>query len=323
MDGGVPLFPFFGGPHQFTREALTSKSDPCNSLYTTPSPHILMSPMATSSSSFQPILDAALVNYRKQTKVDLTKHPSAEKLQNSSSLDDILQLVLERESSFNLYRDKHRKLIDSLRSIVQAVHAFSTISGEAAGLVCDQHGTFFVFAYPHASLQTPFQPTKAIFVGIDVLLSVRVTLLPMGPLSAIYPRQAAVGVGESYDTLSDLFERVSSFLTRFRVYTEKIQPSPTMSNVMVKVTTEVLNVLALATKHINQGRFSKPPITCWSSLANRGIEKFIKKLLGERQVEATLQRLDRLTQEESLTTDARTLEVVHGLSDDLKVVRHG
>ena len=154
-----------------------------------------MSPMATSSSSFQPILDAALVNYRNQTKVDLTKHPSADKLQNSSSLDDILQLLLERESAFNLYRDKHRKLIDSLRPIVQAVHAFSTISAEAAGLVRDQHGTFFVFAYPYASLQTPFQPTKAIFVGIDVLLAVRVTLLPVGYcVLSIHVRQLSVSV---------------------------------------------------------------------------------------------------------------------------------
>jgi len=213
--------------------------------------------MATSSSSFQPILAAALLNYHNQTKVDLTKHPSAEKLQNSSSLDDILQLLLEREFAFNVYRDKHRKLIDSLHPIIQAVHAFSTICGEAADLVRDQHDIFFVFAHPYASLQVPFQPTKAIFVGIDVLLSVSVTLLPMGLLCAIYPRQAAVGVGESYDAISDLFERVANFLARFRVYTEKIPPSPTMSNVMVKIMTEVLNVLALATKQINQGRFSE------------------------------------------------------------------
>jgi len=216
-----------------------------------------MSSITTSSSSFQPIIDAALVNFRNQTKVDLTKHPSADKLQNCSSLDDVLRLLLERESAFNVYRDKHRKLIDSLRPIVQAVHAFSTICGEAAGLVRDRHDIFFLFAYPYSSLQAPFQPTKMIFVGIGVLLSVSVTLLPMGLLCAIYPRQAAVGVGDSYDALSDLFERVAAFLARFRVYIEKIPPSPTMSNVMVKIMTEVLNVLALATKQINQGRFSK------------------------------------------------------------------
>lgn len=180
-----------------------------------------------------------------------------------------------------------------------------------------------VFAYPYASLQAPFQPTKAIFVGVDVLLSVCVTLLPIWLLCPIYACQAAVGVGESYDALSDLFERVTNFLTRFRVYTEKIPQSPTMSNIMVKIMTEVLNVFALATKHINQGRFSKWPIICPSSLVNRGIEKFIKRLLGERHMETTLQRLDQLTQEEALMTGARTLEVVRGLSDDLRVVRDG
>ena len=145
-----------------------------------------MSSMAPSSSSFQLILDAALLNYRNQTKVDLTKHPSADKLQNSSSLDDILQLLLERESAFNVYRDKHRKLVDSLRPIVQAVHAFSTICGEAAGLVRDQPYTLFI-CISLASLQAPFPPTKAIFVGIDVLLSVCVTLLLMRLLCANYP----------------------------------------------------------------------------------------------------------------------------------------
>jgi len=257
MDGTVPELHVGTMAMQLRHDPLTGISDPCNSLYSPPSLTILMSSMATSSSYFQPILDATLVNYRKQTKVDLTKHPSAEKLQNCSSLDDVLQLLLERETTFSAYRSKHRKLIDSLRPIVQAVHAFSTIGGGAADLVCDQHDISFVFAYPYASLQAPFQPTKAIFVGIDVLLSVRVTLLPMGLLCAIYPRQAAVGVGESHDALSDLFERVANFLARFRVYTEKIPPSPTVSNVMVNIMTEVLNVLALATKHINQGRFSK------------------------------------------------------------------
>ena len=255
MNGGVPEL------HVRTK-AVRLRVTLCKKHYSRPSLPILMPSMATSSSSFQPILNAALVNYHNQTKVDLTKHPSAEKLQNCSSLDDVLQLLLERESEFNVYRDKHRKLIDSLRPIVQVVHAFSTICGEAAGLVRDQHDIFIMFAYPYAPLQVPFQPTKAIFVGIDVLLSVRVALLHMGLLCTIYPPQAAVGVGESYDALSDLFERVSSFLARFRVYTEKIPPSPTISNVMVKIMTEVINVLALATKHIKQGRFSRWPITC-------------------------------------------------------------
>jgi hypothetical protein len=73
-------------------------------------------------------------------------------------------------------------------------------------------------------------------------------------------RQAATGVTASYDALADLFECVANFLRRFHSYTEKISLSPMMSDIMVKIMAEVLSVLALATKQINQGRFSKWPL---------------------------------------------------------------
>jgi hypothetical protein len=63
------------------------------------------------------------------------------------------------------------------------------------------------------------------------------------------------------------------------------------------------------------------PIRC--SLVERGAEKFAKRLLGESDVEAVLQRLDRLTQEEAQMTVAHTLEVVHGLFNNLRVVMDG
>jgi hypothetical protein len=40
-------------------------------------------------------------------------------------------------------------------------------------------------------------------------------------------------------------------------------------------------------------------------------------------VDAVLQRLDRLTQEEARTTATQTLEVVHGLVKNIKVVMDG
>jgi hypothetical protein len=39
----------------------------------------------------------------------------------------------------------------------------------------------------------------------------------------------------------------------------------------------------------------------------------MKKLRGENDIEATLQRLDRLTLDEARATAAQTLEVVYGL----------
>ena len=59
------------------------------------------------------------------------------------------------------------------------------------------------------------------------------------------------------------------------------------------------------------------------TIAQCDIEKFAKKLLGEREIEAVLQRLDRLTQEESRMTVTQTLEVVHGLMNNVKIVMNG
>jgi hypothetical protein len=52
-------------------------------------------------------------------------------------------------------------------------------------------------------------------------------------------------------------------------------------------------------------------------------EKFMKKLRGENDIEATLQRLDRLTLDEARATAAQTLEVVYGLVRNTRVVMDG
>jgi hypothetical protein len=48
-----------------------------------------------------------------------------------------------------------------------------------------------------------------------------------------------------------------------------------------------------------------------SFLTDYGIEKFLRRLMGKAEVENALQRLDMLTKEENLMTNARTLEVTH------------
>jgi hypothetical protein len=49
----------------------------------------------------------------------------------------------------------------------------------------------------------------------------------------------------------------------------------------------------------------------------------MKKLWGEKDIETTLQRLDRLTLDEVRATAAQTLEVVHGLVRHRKVIMDG
>jgi hypothetical protein len=52
-------------------------------------------------------------------------------------------------------------------------------------------------------------------------------------------------------------------------------------------------------------------------------EKYAKKLLGEKDIESVLLRLDRLTFEESKTTAAQTLDVVYSLVNNMQVVMEG
>ena len=96
-----------------------------------------------------------------------------------------------------------------------------------------------------------------------------------------------------------------------------------MTDIIVKIMAELLSVLALATKQINQGRFSKCALTYTLPMAQCATEKFAKKLLGDSEIEAVLQKLDRLTQDEARMTVAQTLGVVHGLVGSMKVVMEG
>lgn len=57
--------------------------------------------------------------------------------------------------------------------------------------------------------------------------------------------------------------------------------------------------------------------------SQRNVAKFVKKLLGDNEIEAVLQRLDRLTQDEARTTSAQTLEIVYGLIQNMRVVMDG
>jgi hypothetical protein len=115
---------------------------------------------------------------------------------------------------------------------------------------------------------------------------------------------------------------LGSFLKRLEIYTT-IPPNTIMTEVIVKIMLELLSVLALASKQMKQGRFSKCDITFILSMTQCAIEKFTKKLLGESEIETVLQRLDRLTQEEARMTVAQTLGVVHGLVANVKIVIEG
>jgi hypothetical protein len=150
-----------------------------------------------------------------------------------------------------------------------------------------------------------------------------VTFFGIAHLRDIQAYQGFKGVIDSYDALVDLLESIENFLKCLDIYT-KIPPTVAMTEIVVKILVELLSTLALATKQIKQGKPSESVFReILYYLTQCNAEKLVKKLLGEKDVEAVLQRLDRLTQDEARITAAQTLEVVYGLIQNVRVVLDG
>ena len=60
----------------------------------------------------------------------------------------------------------------------------------------------------------------------------------------------------SYDALVDCLESIDHFLSRLDIYT-KIPHDLALDEMVVKIMVELLSTLALVTKELGQGRFSK------------------------------------------------------------------
>ena len=109
------------------------------------------------------------------------------------------------------------------------------------------------------------------------------------------------------------------FFKRLEAYV-KVRPTEAMIDIIVKIMVEVISILGIVTKEIRQGRTSmRLPIDIFPRLYFH-IEKYFKKLFGRKDVEDALQRLDKLTQEESRMAAAEALTIARGIDDNVKDV---
>lgn len=76
----------------------------------------------------------ALAEYARITGKDLSKDPLAAALEQSNSLETILELLREREKAFKKFRKKKRKLLNYVTPCVKVLHAISETLGEALSL---------------------------------------------------------------------------------------------------------------------------------------------------------------------------------------------
>ncbi|KAH9019708.1 hypothetical protein EDB84DRAFT_610943 [Lactarius hengduanensis] len=126
---------------------------------------------------------------------------------------------------------------------------------------------------------------SSIFAGIGVLL------------------QAVKDVRASQNALVDLFDRMEYFFMRLEKYID-VRPTAAMTDIIVKIMVEVISILGIVTKEIKQGRTIR----------------YLKKLLGRKDVEDALQRLDKLTQEEARMAGVEALAITRRIDERVRSV---
>jgi hypothetical protein len=88
--------------------------------------------------------------------------------------------------------------------------------------------------------------------------------------------------------LIDIFVRIEGFFMRLESYTE-VRPTAVMTYVIVKIMTEVLSILAIATKEIKQGRSSESIDISELLFANL-FQKHSSRSFSERRILKTRSR---------------------------------
>jgi hypothetical protein len=131
--------------------------------------------------------------------------------------------------------------------------------------------------------------------------------------------QAAKDVIASQDALLDIFERIENFFRRLEEYAE-VPTTEAMRDIIVKIMIEVLGLFAIMTKEMKQGRASELTPDSMFPIADRDPEKYLKKLIGRRDIEDALSRLDRLTQEEARMATVQVLKVAHRVEHGVETV---
>ncbi|KAH9016474.1 hypothetical protein EDB84DRAFT_1630582 [Lactarius hengduanensis] len=221
------------------------------------------SQIPASSLQFESIISAALGEFKKMTGKNLLDDWLAKELQSCDSVEAVMDIIQGQAEAFDKFKNGGSKLMKCIRSSVYVLYTISATLGDGVGAVV-----------PSA---------KVVFTGIGVLLA------------------AANDVRASHGALVDLFECIQFFLKRLGVHT-RISPTKDMVEILVKIMAEVIAILSIATKEMQQSK----------------AKTYLRKLLGRTDIEDALKKLDSLTQEEVRMAIAQVLQGINELKYDTK-----
>ena len=123
------------------------------------------------SSHLRTLFELALEDYEIKTKISLTEHPLAQKLENCHSVESITTLLQDQATTFGEFRERDR-VMKSIRSTVSFLYKLSATAAlsDCIGLV--RRKTLMTVFRVSDVVLLAFPPAKALHTGLGVLLTV-------------------------------------------------------------------------------------------------------------------------------------------------------
>ena len=211
-------------------------------------------PTAASPSNFQLIFNNALKTYERRTKNNLFAHPLAAQLQACDSPSSIFAVLQEQVQELDQARSGDERWTKWIDPTVNVLFAFSATIGAGVGMVCPRTCSHPRSA-PHIYLEGTHTCKRNFLRNWRTPFGLYLQYFGVGHYNT-YISQVAKDVRASQDTLADIFERIGMFFRRLEMYTE-VPLTTEMIDITIQIMVEVLFILGVATKEINQGRTSE------------------------------------------------------------------
>ncbi|KAF8317451.1 ankyrin [Clavulina sp. PMI_390] len=224
--------------------------------------------------SFNELWSEALANYQTITNQSLLDSGDAKELLTCSSIDDVENILKSRGLALKVFRKHGEGIRSAFKPLARVLQAAMDTASEVAAAAGVPGG-------------------RGIFVAIARLL------------------QAVDGVSKVYDDLGRLLSKLQTFLTRLEGHITSQAINQALRDVSIRTLVQLMNIIALFIK------FSPDKEKKLSILLNvftRRMKDYGSTAFGNAEVQEALTRLDEILNEETLTTIARTLDVVTAIN---------
>ena len=218
-------------------------------------------------------------------------------LQGCNSRADTLELLRSQVAQFEQTTSADENLIKWLEPIVKILSSSSSVISEGVGLVNTiQMILRFNMRYHISRCPLPQMSFSLVLASYFRYLSSSI----LSERSDIGFIQAAKDAIASQDALAVIFWRIDNVFEPLEEYAE-VPTTEAVKDVVVKIMVELLEIFAIMTKEITQGRARELIPENMFPAGHRGIEMsrkdFVKKLFRSTSIVDALSRLNRLMQE--------------------------